>query len=44
VLSTSDIHIDFPDNWRWLEALPSCPKATLVLAGDVCTVRAARGV
>ena len=38
VLATSDIHIDFPDNQRWLDALrhPGRPCA-LILAGDVCT-------
>ena len=38
VLATSDIHIDFPDNQSWLDALrrPSQPSA-LLLAGDVCT-------
>lgn len=37
VLCTSDIHIDFPDNQKWLRALTTQHNATLILAGDVCT-------
>lgn len=37
VLFTSDIHIDFPANWEWLEKVPAVPDSCLIVAGDVCT-------
>jgi hypothetical protein len=41
VLATSDIHIDFPDNQRWLDSLRAPDggrrRCALIVAGDVCT-------
>eukprot|EP01052_Picozoa_sp_SAG31_P004085 SAG31_NODE_166_length_21670_cov_22.507719_3_plen_443_part_00 len=37
VLFTSDIHVDFPANWQWMEQLPQMPHVVLIVAGDICT-------
>lgn len=36
LLALSDIHVGFPDNRRFIEALPGSPGDWLVLAGDLC--------
>lgn len=37
IMATSDLHIEFPKNSKWLHALQVFPKTCLIVAGDVCT-------
>lgn len=34
---TSDMHIDYPANRKWLETMPTCPKGAIIVAGDLCS-------
>ena len=35
--AVSDLHVDFPDNWRWLQEMPACKDDGIIVAGDVGT-------